>query len=134
MWSPVPTPADLLEPRSRTHYQLLGISTNERDPGVIEEAAVRLSGHVRAYQLTRAPECSRLLDAIAQALMTLLDPVQRAKYDQVLHNPPLPAVPSARRARRSTPSPLGLVLVPLTGDCKAARPCDVELVFRDPSV
>jgi hypothetical protein len=134
MWSPVPTSAGLLELRPRTHYQLLGISANERDPGVIEEAAIRLSGHVRAYQLTRAPECGRLLDAIAQALITLLDPVQRAKYDRGLGNPSAQVVPSARPAQPSAPATLGLVLVPCTGDGRAARPCDVELAFRDPSV
>jgi hypothetical protein len=134
MWSPVLTSAGLLEPRCRTHYQLLGISANERNPGVIEEAAVRLSGQVRAYQLTCAPECSRLLDSIAQALVTLLDPVQRAQYDRGLGNPSAPVVPRARLAQPSAPATLGLVLVPCTGDGRAARPCDVEIVFRDPSV
>jgi hypothetical protein len=133
MRSLVPTSAGLVE-LPRTHYQLLGVSARERDPGVIEEAAVRLASHVRAYQLTRAPECCRLLDAIAQALITLLDPVQRAEYDRALDNRPAPARPNARPARRSAAVPLDLVLVPHTGEPKTARRCDVELVLRDPNV
>ncbi len=90
--------------RIDTYYELLGISADERDPAVIEEAAVCRSSRVRVYQLTREPECTRLLGAIAEALSTLLDPVRRAAYDRGLRAP-----------QRRPP---------------ASRRCDVRLVVR----
>ncbi len=72
----------------RTYYQLLGISRDERDPGVIEEAALRRSSQVRPYQLTREPECTATLNEIALALSTLLDPVRRRDYDRLLGGGP----------------------------------------------
>jgi curved DNA-binding protein CbpA len=68
----------------RTYYQLLGISRDEHDPGVIEEAALRRSSQVRPYQLTREPECTATLNEIALALSTLLDPDRRRDYDRLL--------------------------------------------------
>src|SRR5580700_6971454 len=66
---------------SRTYYQVLDISPDEQDPQVIEEAALRCSAHVRAYQLTRESECTLRLNEIARAMITLLDPVRRREYD-----------------------------------------------------
>src|SRR5437763_344047 len=37
--------------RPPTHYQLLGVVPDEKDPEVIEEAAVRQTTHIRAYQI-----------------------------------------------------------------------------------
>jgi len=96
-----------------TLYQLLGIAADERDPRVIEEAAVRRSGQVRAYQLTREAECTRLLAAIARAVDILLDPARRAEYDRSLGKPP-----AATPAR--PPAPVAAA---------APRACDVRLVF-----
>jgi len=59
--------------------EVLGISPKEQDPKVIEEAACVGSAHVRTYQLTRESECTLLLNEIAQALITLLDPVSSAR-------------------------------------------------------
>ena len=98
--------------RPWTHYELLGIAVDERDPGVIEEAAVRRSGQVRAYQLTREAECTRLLGAIARAVDVLLDPARRAEYDRGLGKPP-----GATPARH--PAPVAAA---------APRACDVRLV------
>ena len=53
------------EERPCTHYELLGISPNEPDPAVIEEAAVARTAQVRAYQITQPQECTRLLNDIA---------------------------------------------------------------------
>jgi hypothetical protein len=69
---------------SRTYYQMLDILPDEQDPKVIEEAALRCSSHVRIYQLTREAECTLRLNEIAQALITLLDPVRRREYDRCL--------------------------------------------------
>jgi hypothetical protein len=86
-----PCPGWSVRPREgppRSHYQLLGISPNERDLAAIEEAALALTAQVRAYQITHPDECSRLLNDIAHALATLLDPGQRAEYDAALSLPP----------------------------------------------
>src|SRR5437763_17123859 len=72
--------------RPPTYYQLLGISPEERDPEVIEEAAIRQSAHVRAYQMgPHAAESARLLGEIAQARATLTKPAKRQEYDAQLN-------------------------------------------------
>src|SRR5262249_717976 len=80
-----------------THYQLLGISPGEEDPEVIEEAAIRQTAHVRTYQTgPHVQECTRLLNEIAQARTTLLDPAKRKAYDaRLLPQTAAPAVPIA---------------------------------------
>jgi hypothetical protein len=123
---------------SRTYYQLLDISPDERDTQVIEEAAIRCSSHVRAYQLTRESECILRLNEIAQALITLLDPVRRRAYDLSLARPVSPASserrPHGRRAspvllrgKSAPPNPGEDTLVLLISD---GGPCDVRLVYR----
>jgi hypothetical protein len=67
--------------RTPTWYQFLGVAANERDPIVLEQAAINRSSQVRVYQLVRTPEATWLLNQIAQALATLLDPVKRQEYD-----------------------------------------------------
>src|SRR5262245_63896476 len=58
-----------------TYYRLLGISPDEKDPEVIREAAIRQTAHVRTYQIgAHAQDCTRLLNEIALAQATLLDP------------------------------------------------------------
>jgi hypothetical protein len=122
---------------SRTYYQVLGISPDERDPRAIEEAALGCSGRVRAYQLTCESECALRLNEIAQALITLLDPDRRREYDRSLGKPPSPAEserrPPVRRDApvspwdKSAPSnPREGALVLLLGDEGA---CDVKLVY-----
>jgi hypothetical protein len=108
----------------------LGIAADERDRGVIEEAAARRSSDVRAYQLTREAECTRLLNAIALALVTLLDPAQRAEYDRGLGKSPGLGSPGGRP--ESGPGPHGhkLALRPVAGAVEASRACDVELVCQ----
>jgi hypothetical protein len=123
---------------SRTYYQVLDISPNEQDPKVIEEAALRCSGHVRTYQLTCESECTPRLKQIAEALITLLDPIRRREYDQGLGKPRSPALPERRPpGRRDTPlllrgksapsAPGEDTLVLLIGD---GGTCDVKLVYR----
>ena len=126
MASAAPAAAGDLGRRRLTHYQLLGIAPDERDPALIEEAAARRSSEVRAYQLTREAECTRLLNAIARALVTLLDPAQRAEYDRALGESYGPAAPGGLPA----PPRCGLALVPVLGGVEASRRCDVELVLR----
>jgi hypothetical protein len=71
--------------RPPTFYQLLGIAIDEQDLEVIEEAAIRQTAHVRGYQIgPHAAECTRLLNEIAQARQTLLNPAKRKEYDAKL--------------------------------------------------
>jgi hypothetical protein len=70
------------EHRPPTHYQLLGVTPTETDPEVIDEAAVRQTTHVRAYQMGEHSAAStRLLNEISQAKLTLLNPAKRRAYD-----------------------------------------------------
>ena len=135
----VPPCASLVgERQPRTHYQVLGISRNEQDPRVIEEAALRCTGHLRAYQLTSESEVSLRLNEIAQALIVLLDPAQRREYDRGLDKPPRPAmserwppgrrdIPVLLRGPLAPPTPGEDTLMLLHGD---GGTCDVTLVCR----
>ncbi|MCI0742363.1 MAG: WD40 repeat domain-containing protein [Gemmataceae bacterium] len=70
------------EHRPPTLYQLLGIAADETDKEVIEEAAIRQTTHVRAYQVgPHAEDSTRLLNEISQARTTLLHPAKRKEYD-----------------------------------------------------
>jgi hypothetical protein len=111
----------------RTYYQVLGISPDEQDPRVIEEAALGCSGRVRCYQLTRELECTLQLNEIAQAMITLLDPVQRREYDLRLGKLPGQTVSQRPLPRQRTAAPgegaLGLL-------ASWGRTCDVKLVYQ----
>jgi hypothetical protein len=114
--------------QSRTHYQVLAVSRDEQDPQVIEGAALACTSHVRAYQLTREAEATLQLNEIAQALITLLDPVQRRQYDHDLDELPGREVSEFPRPQpRRAPAPEEAVPVLLTSDEGA---CDVKLVCR----
>jgi hypothetical protein len=133
-----PSPSTAGGQPSRTYYQVLDISPDEQDPNVIEEAALRCSGHVRTYQLTCESECTPRLNEIAQAMITLLDPVRRLEYDLGLGKPQSPELPKRRPAgRRDTPvlprgesapsAPGEGSIVLLIGD---GGSCDVKLVYQ----
>lgn len=65
------------------YYQLLGVSRNEQDPEVIEEAALMRIAHLRSYQLgPHTAECTRLLRELGAASEALCDPGKRAAYDK----------------------------------------------------
>jgi hypothetical protein len=71
--------------RPPTLYQLLSVSPHEQDLEVIEEAVVRQTTHVRAYQIgPYTAECTQVLKEIAQARVTLLNPAKRQAYDEQL--------------------------------------------------
>jgi hypothetical protein len=68
-----------------THYQILGVSEDETDREISEEAAIRQTTHVRAYQAGQhAAVCARVLKEISAARQTLLDPAKRKAYDAQL--------------------------------------------------
>lgn len=73
------------ERKPPTHYQLLGISPVENDLEVIEEAFIRQTTHLRTYQNGQhALECTKVLNELAKAHVTLMDPAKRKAYDQEL--------------------------------------------------
>jgi hypothetical protein len=72
------------EKRPPTLYQLLGVAPGERDAAALEKAAAQQMEQARKYQLQYATEATELLNAIAQALTTLLDANARATYDRAV--------------------------------------------------
>lgn len=111
--------------RPPTHYQLLGLAAGEADPEIIEEAAIRQTTHVRAYQIgPHAQECTRLLNEIAQARATLMDPAKRQKYDQTLAQKEK-AVAARTAARpepeRPEPGPLAVEESPPPREAKTGK-------------
>jgi hypothetical protein len=68
--------------RPPTHYQLLGISPGELDTAAIASAAERQLDRLRPYESSpEADECRRITQEIIKARNTLLDPVERQRYD-----------------------------------------------------
>src|ERR1700749_2664010 len=58
--------------RPPTHYQLLGLAQGETDGEVIEEAAIRQTTHLRAYQVgPHADDCTKLLNEVSTARQVL---------------------------------------------------------------
>jgi hypothetical protein len=123
---------------SRTPYQVLGISPHERDPRAIEEAALRCSRQIRAYQLTCESECALQLNEIAAALIALLDPMCRREHGRGLGKSFSSAelerrpcagrdAPASPRGTEAPPFPLEEASVLLLGTGEA---CDVRLVYR----
>lgn len=98
--------------RPPTYYQLLGISRDENDPQVIEEAALMRTGHIRNFQNSKhSTDCIRILNEIAEAQSVLLDPGRRQAYDATLaacdRDPPAnrPPTPPARAKSPIPPIP-----------------------------
>ncbi|MDF1845304.1 MAG: SUMF1/EgtB/PvdO family nonheme iron enzyme [Rubripirellula sp.] len=108
------------------HYRLLSVELFESDPDVIESAAQRQITHVRSFALGQhAEETQSILNELAKARATLLDPATKAKYDASLNaqrqqpavvpSPPAAAddvmqavpfdIPTAQVAPRKTSSP-----------------------------
>jgi WD40 repeat protein len=68
--------------RLPTCYELLGIAPAEDRAEVIKEAALRRTARIRRYQTgAYAEACTRLLNEIARAELTLLNQVRRAERD-----------------------------------------------------
>lgn len=73
------------EGRTPTPYELLGIDEFESDPEVISRAADERMAHVHKYQIGKYGEASqKLLNELAAAKLTLLDPQRKAEADQQL--------------------------------------------------
>jgi hypothetical protein len=87
--------------RPPSHYQLLGISPEERDQEVINAACVRQSAYVRNFQTGKyADDATRILTEIAAAKACLTDVMRRAAYDlELKKKQPKPAESAPARAR-----------------------------------
>jgi hypothetical protein len=68
-----------IEPTERplADWQLLGVRSGERDPGILEEAALQRFDQIRPYVLRYPQEATALLNEIAQALNSLLADIPR---------------------------------------------------------
>ncbi|MDG2221399.1 MAG: DUF1080 domain-containing protein [Rubripirellula sp.] len=67
------------------HYRLLGVDPFETDLDVIESAAARQISHVRSFSLGPHAELSQaVLNQLAKARSTLLNPQTKIAYDQKL--------------------------------------------------
>ena len=98
--------------RPPTYYQVLGLAQGETDVEVIEEAAIRQTTHLRAYQVgPHAADCTRLLNEVSAARQVLVNPQKRQDYDAKL------AQLAAKRAA-------------LDGNAKPVQPI-VESAFAD---
>ncbi|HTU24145.1 MAG TPA: hypothetical protein VMF30_02030 [Pirellulales bacterium] len=74
------------EEQPPTHYRLLGIAPFEADRDVIANAASRQAFHLRQrVSGAQGTLARRLLEEVAVAKGTLLDPVARAEYDRSLN-------------------------------------------------
>lgn len=71
--------------RPPDHYALLGLRPGEDDADVIANAADRQMAHVKTYQTGPWADVSqRLLNELAAARLTLLDPARKREYDRAL--------------------------------------------------
>lgn len=68
-------------------YRLLGVALYESDPDVIEAAADQRMAHIRTYQTGKhGPISQKLLNELADARLTLLNPAKKADYDARLRS------------------------------------------------
>lgn len=114
--------------RPPTYYQLLGIAPGETDAEVIDEAAVRQTTHVRAYQIGQhAADCTRLLNEIAHAKLTLLNPAKRQAYDEQL------ATAKASKISAKATVPAGVKAAPAPASFRFDEPdaTPVAAPYRD---
>jgi hypothetical protein len=100
-WLGIP-PAD----QPPNHYRLLGIGLFEDDADTISIAADRQMAHVRTFQTGPHSALSqKLLNELAAARISLLDPKKKAAYDQQLRAKVGPSLPASGGAGEGTGVP-----------------------------
>ncbi len=99
--------------RSPPPHQLLGISPDERDTEVIEEAALRRAGLVRRYQLRYPEESTRLLNEIGRALVAVLEPLKGQEGAAHIDRTGKEELP---RPRPTAPCHSGRIVGPASGE------------------
>jgi hypothetical protein len=119
--------------RPPTHYQLLGISADERDLEVIDAAVLRQSAYVRNFQTGKyAADATRILNEIAAAKLCMLDPAKRAAYDaelkrkgiypQPAHETPVAPLAPEPRSQPSRGAPPPARRAPVQAQSARAQP------------
>jgi len=105
------------------HYRLLALPRFESDPEVIGNAADQRMVHLRNFQTGRhAADSQRLLNEVARARLTLLDPRRKAAYDTVLRSAaPADAEPAAPSGPAPKPEQTGLALGQAFGRLRLAE-------------
>ncbi len=107
-----------IRPQDRpiTHYRLLGIARGEDDPEVIQQAADRQMAFLRIHQTGPHAELSqKLLNEVARARLTLLDPQRRRTYDaslQVTNRPRVAPPPPSGTAPPPASVPVAVPVLP----------------------
>ena len=87
------------------HYRLLGIGLFESDPEVIVSAAGRQISYVQGFRAGEHAEAAQfLINELAAAQARLLDPRQRAEYDQTLRQAKSAARTGAAARAASAPA------------------------------
>ncbi len=73
------------EDQPPTLYGLLGVRMFEHDPDVIEACGDQRMVHLRTFQTGKhSAESQRLLNEVAKAKITLLNPQKKVEYDKLL--------------------------------------------------
>ncbi len=108
-------------------YRLLGIDLFVSDLDVIENAAHRQMAHVRTFGMgEHAALSQKLLNEIAKAKVTLLNPEKKTAYDRRLRAKLTPArvVPPARTRPQQPPSakPVAVTAAPISVDPQVSTP------------
>lgn len=109
-------------PRPPTPAQLLGVAAGERDARILEGAAAARAARVRAFQLTRPHECTRLLSEIAQAFTEFLQPARGPE--------PVPSRPGRVPTRATAAACLKVVVGPGAARGKRQAPSVWHLTIR----
>ncbi len=97
------------------HYRLLGLSLFETNSDAIDNAADRQMAHLRTFQAgPEGAHSQRLLNEIAAARLTLLDPSRRWAYDDALRSqlaprPMVVEVPVSAPAFVPQPAPMPMM-------------------------
>ncbi|QDU27368.1 hypothetical protein ETAA8_24550 [Anatilimnocola aggregata] len=106
------------------HYRLLGLELFEADGKVIENAADRQRTFVKQYQSgPQGPISQKLMNELSQAMICLLNPASKAKYDDALKATLQPATPTVA----TTALPLPTVPITPVGAAVAPRPVSLPL-------
>ncbi|MGB0596072.1 MAG: hypothetical protein ACPGLY_05130 [Rubripirellula sp.] len=101
MWLGIPP-----EEQPPHHYRLLSIAVFEQNLDVIEAASQRQISHLRTYATSPNSELSQeLLNEVAVARVTLLNPARKAEYDQALMQSQAGIKIDQARAQQSIESP-----------------------------
>jgi hypothetical protein len=120
------------------HYRLLGLSLFETNSDAIDNAADRQMAHLRTFQAgPEGAHSQRLLNEIAAARLTLLDPSRRWAYDDALRTqlaatPMVVEVPFTAPAFVPPPRPSSVLPPETTAQAVQVQPRKTSATARQP--